>query len=316
MLSHTSHKDLCSLPLFFSAQCLPDAHFLRATSISLWASAILEIVTSAFEDSPPSWSLHVFEPESVVTGKQYARTSRVREAVEILLKQKRRSYLRVLQQKPTPHSTLVQVVLTEPTSGYVSIANHETRRLYRSSLASSMAGYHAIMDDKRPPSRAFKKLREAIEVFSLRFERGARAVDLGASPGGWTHVLRELGLSVTAIDRSPLAAPLMQDRSVSWLRGDALTWRPAAPVDWLVCDVITTPENTARLVESWVTHKLCRNLCVTMKFKGAPETETLLALSAFLRAHSRFFDGRQLTHNKNEVTLVCLGDSFFQKRPL
>ncbi len=305
VLSHHSHEDLCALPLFFSAQCLPNAQYLRAASISLWASAILDTVTAAFGETPPTWCLHVFEPASVATGKQYARSSRVHEGVETLLKQKRRSYLRTLEKHPSPQATLVQVVLTEPTSGYVSIASHQTRQIYKSALARTMAGHHPIADDKRPPSRAFKKLREAIEVFSLSFKRGSSAVDLGASPGGWTYVLRELGLSVTAIDRSPLAAPLMQDRSVSWSRDDALSWRPPTPVDWLVCDVITTPENTSRLVEDWIRHDLCRNLCVTMKFKGAPEIKTLLALSSFLRAQSRWFDGRQLTHNKNELTLVC-----------
>lgn len=305
MLTHQSHKDLCTLPLFFSAQCLPDAQHLRAESISLWAATILDTLAAAFGEDPPTWCLHVFEPASATTGKQYARPARVHEAIEVLLKQKRRSYLRALEQRLTPQSTLVQVVLTEPTSGYLSIANYETRRLYQSAVARTMAGYHTIADDKRPPSRAFKKLREAIEVFSLSFERGMKAVDLGASPGGWTHVLRELGLSVTAVDRSPLAAPLMKDRSVSWLRGDALTWRPSAPVDWLVCDVITTPENTARLVENWLTKQLCKNLCVTIKFKGPPEIETLLRLSSFLQSHTRWFDGRQLTHNKNEITLVC-----------
>jgi 23S rRNA C2498 (ribose-2'-O)-methylase RlmM len=305
VLTHHSHEDLCSLPLFFSAQCLPDAQPLHAESISLWATAILDAIAATFGETPPAWCLHVFEPASAATGKQYARSARVQEAVAALLKQKRRSYLRTLEKTPSPEATIVQVVLTEPTSGYVSIADHAMRRIYRSALARTVAGYHVIADDRRPPSRAFKKLSEAIEVFDLSLQRGSSAVDLGASPGGWTYVLREFGLSVTAIDRSPLAAPLMKDRSISWSRGDALTWRPAGPVDWLVCDVITTPENTARLVENWIAHDLCRNICVTMKFKGVPAIETLLALASFMRANSRWFDGRQLTHNKNELTLVC-----------
>jgi len=43
---------------------------------------------------------------------------------------------------------------------------------------------------------------------------------------------------------------------------------------------------------------------VTVKFKGTPAVETLLTLAAFLRENTASFDARQLTHNKNEITLV------------
>jgi 23S rRNA (cytidine2498-2'-O)-methyltransferase len=195
-------------------------------------------------------------------------------------------------------------MLVEPTRGYVSVADEKIRAIYKAALSPKFAGYNPIADDKRPPSRAFKKLREAIEVFALSLKKGQTAVDLGASPGGWTYVLRELGLSVTAIDRSPLSEALMRDRMISWSAGNALTWQPPTPVDWLVCDVITSPENTSGLLERWISKGLCRNFCITVKFKGTPATETLLSLAAFLRTNTSWFDGRQLTHNKNELTIV------------
>ena len=304
VLSHESHEDLCRVPLFFSSQCLPDSQIIKAASISAWATAVLEHLLARFGDAPQEWCLHVFEPASAETGKQYARSQRVQETILELLKQKRRSYLRTLKQDSSPTSTIVQVAMIEPTSGYISFADAHIRSLYRAALSRVVAGYVSIPDDTRPPSRAFKKLREAIDVFALTPQRGEAAVDLGASPGGWTHVLRDLGLAVTAIDRSPLAPPLMRDRKVNWQAGNALTWYPPTPVDWLVCDVITTPENTASLLQAWVSKRLCKHFCVTVKFKGAPAIDTLLSLSAFLLDHTVSFDARQLTHNKNEVTLV------------
>jgi len=259
---------------------------------------------ATFGDTPPEWCLHIFEPASAETGKQYARAQRIQETVLELLKQKRRSYLRALKPDAPTARTLVQVALIEPASGYISFADDTTRALYRAAISRAVAGYVSIPDNTRPPSRAFKKLREAIEVFSLNPQRGETAVDLGASPGGWTYVLRELGLSVTAIDRSPLAPTLMRDKKVSWLAGNALTWAPPSAVDWLVCDVITTPENTSSLLRTWVSKRLCKNFCVTVKFKGTPAVETLLTLAAFLRENTASFDARQLTHNKNEITLV------------
>lgn len=304
VLTHSSHEDLCSLPLFFSAQCLPNAEEVHADSISSWARAVLNILVNSFGDTPAPWTLHVFDITSIDTGKQYARAQRIEESIMGLLKQTRRSYLRVLDQAPSPLTSVVQVVLVEPTRGFVSIAHEAVRATYKAALSPKRAGYHPIADDKRPPSRAFKKLREALEVFALAPQRGQTAVDLGACPGGWTHVLRELGLSVTAIDRSPLSETLMRDQMVSWSAGNALTWQPATPVDWLVCDVITSPENTAQLLERWISKAFCNNFCVTVKFKGAPAIDTLLSLAAFLRASTTWFEGRQLTHNKNELTLV------------
>lgn len=257
-----------------------------------------------FGDSPPEWCLHIFEPASAETGKRYARPQRIQETLLELLKQKRRSYLRTLKPDASPASTLVQVALIEPASGYISFADDTIRSLYRAAISRVIAGHLPIADNTRPPSRAFKKLREALDVFSLNPKRGETAVDLGASPGGWTYVLRDLGLSVTAIDRSPLAPSLMRDKKVSWLAGNALTWAPPSAVDWLVCDVITTPENTSSLLRTWISKRLCKNFCVTVKFKGNPAIDSLLALAAFLLDHTVSFDARQLTHNKNEVTLV------------
>jgi 23S rRNA (cytidine2498-2'-O)-methyltransferase len=304
VLVHSSHEDLCSLPLFFSAQALPNARAVQADSISSWTNAILESLIDTFGNEPPPWGLHIFDRSSIETGKQYGRAQRIEESLLGLLKQRRRSYLRTLNKPLSQPTSLVQVVLVEPTEGYISIADKTLRATYKASVSPNLAGYHEVEDDKRPPSRAFKKLREAIEVFSLTLRRGEKAVDLGASPGGWTYVLRQHGLSVTAIDRSPLAESFTRDRGVSWSAGNALKWTPRTPVDWLVCDVITTPENTSSLLRNWITKGLCNHFCVTVKFKGAPAIEPLVSLAAFLRSNVSYFDGRQLTHNKNELTLV------------
>jgi 23S rRNA C2498 (ribose-2'-O)-methylase RlmM len=72
----------------------------------------------------------------------------------------------------------------------------------------------------------------------------------------------------------------------------------------MVCDVITPPTNTAAILKGWITAKLCANFCVTVKFKGAPDVKTLLDIAAFLKLNTAWCDARQLTHNKNELTIV------------
>jgi 23S rRNA C2498 (ribose-2'-O)-methylase RlmM len=71
----------------------------------------------------------------------------------------------------------------------------------------------------------------------------------------------------------------------------------------MVCDVIATPKNTERIIRSWLSKKLCTNFCVTVKFKGAPEIATLLEIASFAKQNTTWLAGRQLTHNKNELTI-------------
>ena len=80
---------------------------------------------------------------------------------------------------------------------------------------------------------------------------GDRCVDLGASPGGWTWLLAEVGARVTAVDKAPLDPALVARANVSALQESAFGLEPRA-VDWLVCDVIAYPERLLGLVRRWV----------------------------------------------------------------
>ena len=303
-ISGVSHLDLAAYPLFFSAQLLPNALPMTAPSIKGWAIGILDYLIRNIGDETPSWSLHIFDPSTAESGKVYARAGLISKELRELLKAKRRSLLRTLHEAPEQNSILVQVVLTSPTEGLISLATPQTRNLFGGSISDYPAGFISIADDKAPPSRAFKKLCEAITVFKLPVRTGETSVDLGASPGGWSHVLAQAGASVTAVDRSPLEGEVSRNKRVAFIKGNAFTWTPPAPVDWLVCDVITTPDRTLAILRSWIEKRLCRNFCVTVKFKGDPDIPMLHQISSYLKSNTSWFDGRQLTHNKNELTVV------------
>ena len=61
-----------------------------------------------------------------------------------------------------------------------------------------------VEDHIGPPSRAYLKLWEALVRLRRWQQPGERCLDLGASPGGWTWVLANLGANVIAIDKAPL----------------------------------------------------------------------------------------------------------------
>lgn len=307
--------EIFAIPLCFAQQILPNVSTIETSSITGWAKAISYHLCEHEHLLNDGWILHVFDPKSSVTGIQYGRSRLIERSLFDILKKNRRSLLRSLHlpvsdrsnqnsaERVAENKVLVQVLCLDQSKGFISMTPSTKRTRYRHGISSHFAGYVTVEDDKRPPSRAFKKLQEAIEVFGLSLKLGDTAVDLGASPGGWTHVLQSYGLIVTALDRSPLDLSLMNHPSVTWLRGNALTWRPAEPVTWLVCDVITTPQNTLSILKSWIEDSWCKNFCVTIKCQGDPEFDTIHEILTFVSQHTRWFGARQLTNNKNEFTI-------------
>ena len=134
---------------------------------------------------------------------------------------------------------------------------------------------------------------------------GETCVDLGASPGGWTATMVKHGARVVAVDCAPLAPPLASHPLVASVLGNAFTYLPAAPVDWLVCDVVCEPPRSLALCDTWLSGGLCQNLVVTVKFKGRAGYGVLAELEAlFARLRPAFARVKQLSHNKNEVTMM------------
>jgi len=84
------------------------------------------------------------------------------------------------------------------------------------------------------PSRSTVKLAEAMLEFvpGREFEPGLPAVDLGASPGGWTWQLVQRGFMVTAVDNGPMDAALLESGQVKHRRDDGFHYRPADPVSF------------------------------------------------------------------------------------
>lgn len=168
------------------------------------------------------------------------------------------------------------------------------------------------------PSRSTLKFEEAM----LRFfgadavERylvpGGRAVDLGAAPGGWTWQLVRRHQFVTAVDNGPMDAALMESGQVEHRREDGFRFRPAQPVDWMVCDMVENPARVAALAADWLANGWCRhslfNLKLPMK-KRLAETRRCLALvherlrQAGIRYH---LYASQLYHDREEITVAVV----------
>jgi len=161
-----------------------------------------------------------------------------------------------------------------------------------------------VEDRIGPPSRAYLKLWEALTRIGRWPGPGERCLDLGASPGGWTWALAQLGATVVAVDKAPLDPAIAAMPGVSERQESAfgLDPRAEASVDWLFSDIICYPERLLTLVRAWIAAGTAKNIVCTIKFQGETDFSALDAFAAIPGAV--LFHG---AHNKHEVMFTRLG---------
>ncbi|MCP9320248.1 hypothetical protein KBX73_10770 [Acetobacter persici] len=150
-----------------------------------------------------------------------------------------------------------------------------------------------------PPSRAYLKLWEACTLLRRWPQPGETCLDLGATPGGWTWAIAQLGADVTAIDRAPLDPAVAAMPHVQFQQGSAFGLEPASfpEVDWVFSDIIAYPARLLALARRWIESGRTRNMVLTVKFQGDTDHETVAAFEAIPGGSLR-----HLAHNKHELT--------------
>jgi 23S rRNA (cytidine2498-2'-O)-methyltransferase len=195
---------------------------------------------------------------------------------------------------------VVSVVLA-PGQGYLGLSHAADN------LSNWAGGARRFMQEEGQVSRAEFKLLEAVELFELSFPARGVALDLGASPGGWTRVLRSHEMTVIAVDPGDLDRRIASDPAVRHVRQTAQTYLPATDQQF---DVILNDMRMDALVSAKIMVSAARNLkaggwaLLTLKLpkKGIER----VAASAFdvLRGRYTVIGARQLFHNRNEITVA------------
>jgi 23S rRNA (cytidine2498-2'-O)-methyltransferase len=162
------------------------------------------------------------------------------------------------------------------------------------------------------PSRSTLKLAEAVIEFlgegesERRLAPGMTAVDLGASPGGWTYQLVRRGLMVIAVDNGAIDARLLESGQVKHRRDDGFHFEPADPVDWMVCDMVESPSRIARLAAQWTERGWCResifNLKLPMKKRWEEVERCRGIIDEKLGGGGYFLRMKQLYHDREEIS--------------
>jgi len=182
----------------------------------------------------------------------------------------------------------------------VSLAAHN--------LSDWAGGMRRFARETDQVSRAEFKLLEALEVFNIKLPSRGVALDLGASPGGWTRVLRQHDQYVTAVDPGELAPLIAQDRGVRHKRMTAEQYLMDEPdqFDLIVNDMRMDARDSARLMVAYA-KQLYRHGLVIMTLKLPEQNRSPVidhALNILAQAYE-IVGMRQLFHNRSEFT-VCL----------
>jgi 23S rRNA (cytidine2498-2'-O)-methyltransferase len=140
-----------------------------------------------------------------------------------------------------------------------------------------MGDFQFIENKVNPPNRAYLKLWEALSLWGDYPKPNETALDLGASPGGWTYVMQTFGMQVTAVDKALLAPHIAKLPGVSYLKQSAFALKPEdyPEIDWLLCDVACYPERTYALITQWITSGRAKKMIFTIKLQGPTDVSLL-----------------------------------------
>lgn len=156
--------------------------------------------------------------------------------------------------------------------------------------------------------RAEHKLEEAIDLWNLGGELDdAEALDVGASPGGWTWVLARAGARVTAVDPGELDPRVEALSAVTHLRVRAETLAFDGPqFDFVVNDMNVDPPLAAevlRQIHPWL--RAGARSVTTLKLAGRSRPREVLAeFVSRLEPHFVLAAAQHLYSNRQEVTLL------------
>ncbi len=183
--------------------------------------------------------------------------------------------------------------------GSWTLLDENTLLLSKTCSSPFANGEPNFLEDKEgPPSRAYLKLYEALTLLGKHPVKGDKCLEIGASPGGWTWVIKKLEAKCLCVDRAPLRDDLMKSPLINFKKADAFSMTPekVGKVDWIFSDVICYPDKLLEWVKAWIDSGFCHNFVLTIKLQGQDAQS--------IGERFREMGGKvvHLFHNKHELT--------------
>jgi len=298
----------------FARQILPQAQVVKTKTAETLLSAIIAHVVARLNagNAAAIAGVFVFTPHPQRYRSLEAQLKPLASGLKAALAGRGPSFMvpeqpQALYRAWAQGAWMLQVALVGHMSALVSAGPVPALPSGGFAVAPWPAGLAPVKQDRQAPSRAYRKLEEAFAWLGRAPRKGETVVDLGGAPGGWAWTALKRGAQVVAVDRAPLAPPAAGHPALTQIQGDAFSYVPAAPVDWLLCDVICAPDRSLQLIEQWASQKLCQHLVVTVKLKGPAnnhvQVQPIIAqLNGWGFRHAR---AKHLHNNHNEVEVFA-----------
>jgi 23S rRNA (cytidine2498-2'-O)-methyltransferase len=178
---------------------------------------------------------------------------------------------------------------------------------FASAISPFVAGRARMRIEKDKPSRAARKVEEALHWMGIAPGSGEVCVDLGAAPGGWSWVLLEKRARVIAVDPAELRDDVAKHRGLKHVKASAFQFEPDEQVDWLFCDMAWRPLEAAQLLAKWGRRKWARVLVANLKLPMKQKHKMVEELRAIVNGGGwKRVRTRQLYHDRDEITLIAL----------
>lgn len=266
-----------------------------------------DLVFSPTNKPDVCFALDIWHEPQIITFNSISEAARIlRQAGQYWylypLENIRRSHLitEQLRKLPDLHRSFP---ITEPlpTVGCFALLDKNTLVYSTKRWKAWPMGHCQFNEDKvNPPNRAYLKLWEALSLLKRYPQKGESALDLGASPGGWTYVMQSLGTTVTAIDKAPLDAKIARLPNVRYLQQSAFALDPKSftqPIDWVLSDIACYPDKLYELVMKWLDADRAKQLIFTIKLQGQTDLNSIKKFQDIPNSRTL-----HLFNNKHEAT--------------
>ncbi|WED42541.1 SAM-dependent methyltransferase [Legionella cardiaca] len=274
----------------------------------------LEEISGVIDDLvfSPHTNLDVCFAQDIWLDPQFVTFQSISEAVKILrqagkfwylhpISHIRRSHLIAEQLRKYPPLERHFPVTELPQIGSFSLLDQNTLLYSTRRLKKWPQGKCFFIEDKiNPPNRAYLKLWEALTLLEKYPQAGDTALDLGASPGGWTYVMQSLGATVTAVDKALLAPHIAKLPRIHFLQQSAFALEPERlehTYDWVLSDVACYPDRAYTLINKWIASGKARQMIFTIKLQGKTDLASIKPFQAIPGSYIT-----NLFYNKHEAT--------------
>lgn len=179
--------------------------------------------------------------------------------------------------------------------------------LAKHNLSNWSGGKIRFLKDEKQISRSEFKLLEAFNVFDINIKKGGLALDLGASPGGWSKAISEMSMKVISVDPAPLSENLIKNKNILPIKATAQNFfkNNKEKFDIILNDMKMDINESIDIMILAKEFLKKDGFCImTLKLPANNQQKKAYKAIEILEKHFKVLYARQLFYNRSEVTVV------------